>query len=65
MALAETKLKRLWKSFPDEWAKIEYLRGYCKDAAYNAIRLRALLQLNDKYQHCQDLYDELEELFGV
>jgi hypothetical protein len=25
MALAETKLKRLWKSFPDEWAKIEYL----------------------------------------
>jgi hypothetical protein len=65
MASAETKLKRSWKSFPDEWAKIEYLRGYCKDAAYNAIRLRALPQSNNKYEHRQDLYDELEELFGV
>lgn len=65
IASAETKFSRSWKSFPNEWTKVEYLRGYCKDAAYNAIRLHALPQSHDKYTHRQALYDELNEHFGV
>lgn len=65
MASAETKFRRSYRNFPDEWTKVEYLRGYCQEAAYNVIKLRALPTAGQRYTHRQELYDELNEHFGV
>jgi hypothetical protein len=64
-ATAETKFNRSWANFPDEWSKIEYLRGYTKDAAYQVVKLRALPQAKDPYTHRQQLYNDLYENFGI
>jgi hypothetical protein len=65
VAAAETKFNRSWASFPDEWSKVEYLRGYAKEAAYQVIKIRALPQSEDRYEHRQQVYDDLYENFGV
>lgn len=65
IATAETKFRRSHKNYPDEWSKVEYLRGYCAGAAYETVKSRALPQSNRRYKHRQDLYDDLTENFGV
>ena len=65
IATAETKFRRSHKNYPDEWSKVEYLRGHCQSAAYETVKSRALPQSKHRYKHRQELYDDLTENFGV
>lgn len=65
IASAETKFDRSPSMFPDEWAKIEYVRDRTKGEAYHTIKNRALRGRENPYTTVQELFDDLKDAFDV
>ena len=66
IASAETKFRKSYASFPEEWDKIEYLRDHTADAAWEVINYRALhAPEGERYSDRKQLYEDLQEAFGV